>query len=96
MNHYNWLNKNFNDFTNNLNLPNYQGLITAHGDKCYSYKDEWESHNIPFPHGVAIYLLTYVKPFSKEVRETNNGWVDPKQWVIDNYQKFKPLLCHDL
>jgi hypothetical protein len=64
------------------------GGIVAHGDKCYSYRSEWESKGIPFEHGVAIYLLTYLRPYSKEVRETSNGWVAPKDWVIANYHKF--------
>ena len=27
-----------------------------------------------------IYLLTYVKPYNNEVREIENGWIDPTEW----------------
>jgi len=70
----------------------YLGMITAHGDKCYGYRAEWDAAGIPFEHGVAIYLLTYCSPYSKESRETEEGWVDPWRWVIANYERFKPHL----
>ncbi len=90
--HYNWLDKNFWKFLENLdhgNLRNWNGgIITAHGDKCYGYRLVWKRNHIPFAHGVALYLLTYMKPWSDEVRESDEGWVDPSSWVITNYKKF--------
>lgn len=90
--HYDWLAENLQDFYKKLNIDSGNRSIIAHGDKCYGYRDKWNEANIPFPHGVAIYLLTYEKPFDKESRNTKNGWVDPWKWVIDNYKRFKPLL----
>jgi hypothetical protein len=68
------------------------GIISAHGDKAYGYDRRWEEHGIPFPHGVAIYLLTFVRPYGQEVRKTDGGWVDPAEWVIDNYARFQEHL----
>ena len=97
--HYHWLDKNLDSFVQNLtDLKSVygdislKGSISADADKCYSYKGRFSNANIPFEHGVAIYLLTYYRPYSKEVRETPNGWVDPCDWIIKNYPKFKPFL----
>ena len=40
-------------------------------------------------HGFCLYLITKIKPYSDEVRETNHGFIRPEQWVIDNYIKYK-------
>jgi len=96
INHYKWLEKHFPDFVEKLlgaeESLHCKGFIGAHGDKCYSYKYEFTNAGIAFPHGVAMYLLTYMRPFSKEVRETDLGWVDAGQWVIDNKDRFLPFL----
>lgn len=94
-NHYKWLEKNLPDFMNKLGIDFEKrccGIITAHGDKCDSYKSRWSKAGIPFPHGVAIYFLSYLKPFSEEVRQTESGFVEVGKWVIDNYPKFKQFL----
>ena len=95
MSHYDWLEQNVEAFFASLNIDPSRankGFIVAHGDKCYSYRYEWEQAGIPFEHGVAIYFLTYLRPYSEESRETKNGWVPVDQWVIDNYERFKPHL----
>lgn len=64
MNHYDWLDENLPAFFSNLGIDlnkRCAGIITAHGDKCYGYKDYWERNGVPFYHGVAIYLLSYLK-----------------------------------
>lgn len=89
VNHYTWLEENFKEFVRLLGLDTdrvHSGLISAHGDKAYSYRMTWELHGIPFPHGVAMFLLSYCRPYSDEVRETSDGFVDVQQWVIDNYR----------
>lgn len=95
-NHYRWLDKHLLDFYRAIDLPDAKymgdGGIVAHGDKCYGYRFEWESKGIPFEHGVAIYLLTYLRPYANEVRETRGGWIAPKDWVIANYNKFASFL----
>ena len=90
-NHYAWLEQNLPDFFKHcgVSFKDNAGIIAAHGDKCSSYRNRWERHNIPFYKGVAIYLLSYCKPYSNEVRNTKNGWVDPCTWVIKNWEKFK-------
>ena len=90
--HYYWLEQNLQTFFSRLGIKEENGIISAHGDKCYSYQDKWEKAGIPFPHGVAIYLLSYLRPYDTEVRETKNGWVKVEDWVIVNYPKFKPHL----
>jgi hypothetical protein len=98
MNHYQWLDKNLESFWikvtgKTLDESGCAGIVSAHGDKCYGYRMAWEKAGVPFHHGVAIYFLTYIHPFSGEARETPNGeWVDPKKWVADNYERFKPFL----
>jgi len=95
MNHYTWLDSHFPEFLKKLGIDfntKCPGIISAHGDKCNGYFSRWESAGIPFPHGVALYLLTYLRPYEDEVRETDKGWVDPCKWVIENYSRFKELL----
>lgn len=97
MNHYQWLNLYFRPFLEKLGLSenileDTPGLIVAHGDKCYGYKTLWELNGVPFIHGVVLYLLTYLPPWDKEVRNTLTGFVPPSLWVVQNYSKFKPFL----
>ncbi len=95
--HYAWLDKHLEEFFTLIDLPNPQwnanGMGTAHGDKCYSYRISWSDAGLPFNHGVAIYMLSYCDPYSKTVRETESGWVAPDTWVIEMYQQFKTILC---
>lgn len=95
-NHYTWLDSYFDQFLDNMKHPRHgessEGMIVAHGDKCYGYRDDWDQSGVPFEHGVALYLLTYHHPWSGEVRETTDGWVDPWVWVIENYTGFLTYL----
>lgn len=110
-NHYNYLDKYFRTFfmlaMENVKTPynnleaSQEGLIPAHGDKCYAYRDLWEKNGISFYHGTAIYLMTYVHPFDETVRRVRvylpegghiDSWVAPDEWVVANYEKFKPFL----
>lgn len=94
MSHYDWLEKHFKAFALAVGVgwAWADGIISAHGDKCYNYRGIWQEAGIPFSHGVAIYLLTYLNPFAKEVRETKDGWVAPADWVVRNYGRFKEHL----
>ena len=91
MNHYKWLEKNLESLFISVGLGNQysSGIITAHGDKCYSYEKRWSDAGIPFNHGVAMFLLSYFKPYCLDVRDTPDGWVDTYQWVIEMYPQFK-------
>ena len=96
-NHYTYLEEHLPAFWQALGLRNAQWLtpgsiLSAHGDKAYCYRRKWEQAGISFNHGVAIYLLTYIQPYSQEVRETANGWVDVADWVVANYNRFKSFL----
>lgn len=96
MNHYDWLDKYFPKFLNVLNVDfekRCPGIISAHGDKCSGYRSIWEKYGISFHHGVAVYLLTYLRPWGDEARDDKESWVDPGNWVILNYhERFKSIL----
>lgn len=98
VNHYKYCDKHLPAFFKAAGIDfekGYAGVVAAHGDKCYQYKDEWEENGIPFPHGVAIYLIGSTHKFGKELRQTDNGWIAPDDWVIANYEsghKFKNIL----
>ncbi len=68
------------------------GFITAHGDKCYSNQDRYENAGLDFGQAVAIYVLTYIPPYSAEVRDNLKVYVDPVVWVINNKHRFLPAL----
>lgn len=97
VNHYKWLEKHLPQFFENLglNVPYAQSLIQSHGDKCYTQDYIFEKNGIPFHQGVAIYLLTHVSPYDKEVRQTDHGWVDPFQWIIENKERFLPHMPNE-
>lgn len=85
--HYTYIEKYGEQFSQALGLPySVNELTVAHGDKAYGYRHEWEGSGIPFAKGVMIFLLSYMHPWSKTVRETSDGWVDTCDWVIDLYK----------
>ena len=93
--HYHWLEENLPIFFEKLSIDfKYKcpGIISAHGDKCSSYKNLWNLAGIPFEHGVAIYLLSYLSPWSDTVRKTKEKWVKPDAWVIEKYSELVHLL----
>lgn len=91
--HYDWLDANLMSFFEKIGIKNgCNGVISAHGDKCYQYRDTWLEHGIKFNHGVAIYLAGSYYPFSEQLRETKNGWVAPVDWVISQYPIWKDFL----
>lgn len=61
------------------------GSFVSSGDKYRQYRDVWEKANIPYFHGAAMYHILELI-FPDEARNTVHGWVDPFQWVIDNYR----------
>lgn len=96
-NHYDWLEKYLPKFMNDIakdkstdrcSFENNMGIISAHGDKASSYRDFWEKRNIPYIHGVAIFLMSYCWPFSNEVRQIND-WIPIQEWVVKRYSYFK-------
>jgi hypothetical protein len=91
--HYDWLDKYLAKFFDLCEVPPEEsiGMASAHGDKCFQYRDYWQQLGIKFEHGVAIYLLTYTSKFASHVRETRNGWVAPREWVVANRETFVPI-----
>lgn len=91
--HYSWLNKYLRTVFERAGISwSLNGnIISAHGDKSFGYQWKWREHGVPYEHGTAIFLMSYCKPFSEEVRETEKGWVDVGDWVIENYDRFKHL-----
>lgn len=87
-NHYEWLKKHLPTVFRRLNLYYPVGIITAHGDKASGFEQKWAEAGIHFYHGVAIYLLSYIRPYNLEVRETDKGWIAPDDWVIANKERF--------
>ena len=63
------------------------GIIGAHGDKAYGYKDQWDDAGIHFARGVLLFLLTY----TKELGDTPKH--ESCEWVIANYQKYLPYIA---
>jgi len=93
-NHYKYLERHLPEIFEKvgINWDWNKGIISAHGDKGYGYKNLWKEAEIEFPHAMAIYLISYCKPYSEEVRNTKDGWIKPDQWVVDNYDRFKEFL----
>lgn len=91
--HYYWLGDlgNLDKFYENLGTDIRHGNLTAHGDKGSCYEGKWARAGIHYFHGMAILLSSY-DIHRNEVRDTKDGWVDPCQWVIDNYDRFKEYL----
>lgn len=85
-NHYNWLEENLGSFMTSLGADVDMTLIICHGDKAY--RDEFEKAGIDFYHGVAIYLISHVKPFSNECRDTDSGWIPVIDWIVVNKERF--------
>lgn len=90
--HYAYLEQNCKEFDIAIGLKLGNGtydVISAHADKCYSYKSIWAEHDILFVHGVMLFLLSYIRPYSDTVRDTNNGFVAPVKWVTEMYKNDK-------
>ncbi len=108
MSHYQYLEKHLPKFLEDTKVrggwKGNCGLISAHGDKFYTYRQIMEENGIHFYHGVMIGMLTYCYPYEKESREIKQGywkddttwikavWKDPKEWIIENYSRFKEFL----
>jgi len=90
MSHYTFLDKHLDDFWQQvfgkpLSETGCAGIVSAHGDKAYAYKQDWEDAGIHFYHGVMLFMLTYTKLMDSPQHES-------KEWVIDQYPIFKEKL----
>lgn len=62
------------------------GIVSAHGDKAYGYKSQWEKAGVPFNRGVLIFLLSYTKELGDRPKH------ETREWVIENYSKYLPMI----
>ena len=90
VNHYKWLDKHLDEFWikvfgKNLSDTWNGGIVTAHGDKGRGYQRNWAENGISFPHGMALFLLTYTNVMDDEKHKSC-------EWVITNYPKYKDML----
>lgn len=87
--HYDYLDFHFSKFCKDVGIVDnwVTSLISAHGDKGYCYKRDWEKSGIHFYHGMMLYILFRLEPFCDETEQHN-----VKSWVIDNYSRFVNLL----
>lgn len=92
--HYKWLDRNLWQFFKKIGIPQdgNAGIISAHGDKGYQYREAWKAAGIPFEHGMAVFLASYCRPYSDEVRQTSSGWVNTDSWVVEKYGEWRELL----
>ena len=107
MNKYKWLEKHFPDFINKIGLKwgidVNEWIFSAHGDKCPKYY--FDGTGLHEYHGLAIYLLTHIRPYDKECREIEGKWVEgkyvkgvfkkPIDWVFENKDKILPYLSKE-
>lgn len=61
------------------------GMVSAHGDKVEQYRGYWEKNNLLFRKAQIIYFLTYTKLMDQPKHRS-------KEWVLDNYDKYKDIL----
>jgi hypothetical protein len=62
------------------------GIIGAHGDKGRGYRSDWADVGINYYRGMMLFMLTY----TKEIGDTPLH--KSKEWIIDNYEKYLPLI----
>jgi hypothetical protein len=94
--HYDYLDQHFTNFARAAgaspicsDTPDHEfdGVISAHGDKGYGYRQKWEEAGIPFCRGMMLYLLGRLHPFAGTFEQPNVC-----QWVIENYHRFSYLM----
>ena len=69
-------------------IPYVESIIVCDADKCTQYSEIWERNGIPYEHGVMIYLITKMRPYSNEARVT----ISPCDFVIKHYEAFKKFI----
>lgn len=85
--HYDYLKDHLKPFWNRVFENDFdpRGMISAHGDKAYGYKEYWEEHGIDFGRGMLLFLLTYAVLSYDETHTS-------KEWVVENYGKYKNII----
>jgi hypothetical protein len=90
-NQYHFIDRVLPALLDRLGLPSDHcgGLSSAHGDKFYSLRMDYERLGYHFNFGAIVGLLSYIQPFCDECRDTNAGWVCPTQWSLANLARFE-------
>ena len=100
--HYNFMDKHIEPFykeiLKNDYIGDYNGYVSAHGDKFYSEKSNYEERNIRFAVGVMIgIMIVYNKKYRKIHEKNQFSWewywsifdriVKENSEVVDRYNK---------
>jgi hypothetical protein len=56
---------------------------------CHDFRFPWENNDIPFNHGIALFLLSFFEPWLSNSHDAETGEYDPQMWVLANYNRFK-------
>lgn len=81
VNYYKEIEQAGEEFSTLLGVENVVNLLSFAGDKADGYKYLAVRHGIRVYQLVMIYLLSYVKPYSGQVRDTETGWVPVQDWL---------------
>lgn len=76
--------KHSHDFFND-GLVSYRGDVADGFAKGVMKRLNIDTHcrsHATFYRSAFMYLLTYIPPFTQQVRETENGWVAPEDWAL--------------
>ncbi len=97
MNPYDWCEKHIWTFFDKIgaDATYSRGIIGAHGDKVPS-RYHWEQRGIPFEHALAIFLASYLRPYSQEICWSRTNF-DPslpevEDWIVLKYPEWKQHL----
>lgn len=83
--HYKYIEKHGKVFSDALGIDDVNKSVVAEGDKCRQYRNTWDKAGVPFGIGSMIYIASKERKYVDTVRQTDNGWVDVCQWVIDKF-----------
>lgn len=72
-----WFNDSSAVYYNEISDAFAQDVMARLNIDITNYRNQATFYRLAF-----MYLLTYIPPFSKEVRNTKNGWVTPENWAI--------------
>lgn len=89
-NHYDYLDRVLpvfwlKRFDKSLDESGCSGIVGAHGDKGYQYREQWLASGVPFFHGMLLYMLTYTPLMTYE--KHHSRWA-----VVEFYHHYKSLI----
>lgn len=72
-------------YSQDTGISNIEDLFVKYCTMSLQYRKAWEAAGIPFHKGQLLLLSLYGINESDTVRETISHWINPEQWVIDQY-----------